>query len=179
MHRQQRKRRGQRMADMAAAEDVDMRPPAHPRLRPPAASSSRLHRVDQRRSATSTRPPQHWPISGPSGISRVAQFVPRAGCSPVPWSVRAASPSGIPNRLCRPTLPTRGRVTERQHFPRLVDRHEFELAAADRAEDRAGRDEHAGALLARRRAFASGHFDQGDGGLAASRKSARLCTWRS
>ena len=40
----------------------------------------------------------------------------------------------------------------RQHLPGLVDRHEFELAAADRAERRRRRDQHLGAGLARRRA---------------------------
>ena len=79
--------------------------------------------------ATSTRPPQHWPISGPSGMSRLA-----------------------------------GRRRTAEHFPCPVDRHEFELAAADGSVDRAGRDEHPCPLLARRRAFCVRHFDEGHGG---------------
>ena len=48
LHRQQRKRRGQRMADMAAAEDIDMRPRAPPRPRAAASKSCAQRLVDQR-----------------------------------------------------------------------------------------------------------------------------------
>jgi hypothetical protein len=50
---------------------------------------------------------------------------------------------------------------DRQQLPRLVDRHEFELAAADRAETRCRGDQHPRALLARRRAFRLGDLDEG------------------
>ena len=70
--RQQRERRRQRLADMAAAEEIDMRPrSASAGLRPHATSSSRRHASIDRpiRTDMLDRPPQHWPISGPSGTS--------------------------------------------------------------------------------------------------------------
>ena len=68
-HRQQRKCRRQRLADMAAAEDQTCGRRAAlglGRLR----SAVPLGVVEQRDRRASTRPPQHWPISGPSGMSR-------------------------------------------------------------------------------------------------------------
>ena len=113
---------------MAAAEDIDMR---GPRSASAAASSARSHRGIDRCELKPTWPPQHWPISGPSGTLSVSD---RRGPSRARRLRRAAAGGG--------------------------DRHILELAAADRAENRHLRDQHEGAALARRRAFGLDDFDQ-------------------
>ena len=108
---------GQRVADMAAAEN-----PAHVaglRRRPQRAREQRLARglVGE-------------PKSPPRPCRRsIGRFRARAATSRV--------------RYCLP--PCGGGVSAEdgggaQHFSRLVDRHEFELAAADGREDRGRRD---------------------------------------
>ena len=160
----------------AAPATAQMPPPAHGR-----------HGRRRRSAHAVAWHPRPWPLAAaPRALpGRPARSPPRpgrrsigrsrgrAGCrGEIPSPLWGGWPEGRvgsqdehcvpphPVRRCRPPSPRE----EREHFPCPVDRHEFELAAADGSVDRAGRDQHPCALLARRRAFSVRHFDEGHGG---------------
>ena len=83
-HRQQRQRRRERPADVAGAEDVAPRAAPRARLGGQRAAAAPASPRSARTTASSVRPPQHWPISGPSGMSSALGGRRRAPASPAP-----------------------------------------------------------------------------------------------